>query len=77
MHLASTTSPYLEPQNDVTGVMLNVNLALLPAIAALLWYFGWGVLINIVIASAAALVAEAVMVKLRGRPALPALSPRR
>jgi electron transport complex protein RnfD len=53
--------------------MAEVLLALVPGVAALVWFFGWGVLINIAIAGITALVAEAVMLKLRGRPVMPNL----
>ena len=43
--------------------MLKVLLALLPGIAAYVWFFGAGVLVQLVIASLAALVAEALMLK--------------
>jgi electron transport complex protein RnfD len=74
MRLPATTSTFLEPRNDVTWVMLNVNLALLPTIAALLLYFGWGVLINVTLAIASALACEAGMLALRRRPIRPFLS---
>lgn len=54
--------------------MLQVLLALLPAIAAITWFFGYGLLINLVLASVTALLAEAVVMRMRGRPALPALA---
>ncbi len=58
-------------RRPVRQVMLQVLLALLPGIAAMFWYFGWGVLINILLASLAALATEAAMLKLRGRPLQP------
>lgn len=48
--------------------MLKVLLALLPGIAAYVWFFGAGVLIHLLIASLAALAGEALMLKARGRP---------
>lgn len=48
--------------------MLKVLLALLPGIAAYVWFFGAGVLIHLVVASLAALAGEALMLKARGRP---------
>jgi len=53
--------------------MLQVILALLPGIAAMIWYFGWGLLINIVLAVSSALGFEALVLKLRQRPILPTL----
>ena len=51
--------------------MFNVILALLPAITAYIWMFGWGVMINILLAVSVALVCEAAMLKARGRPLQP------
>jgi electron transport complex protein RnfD len=53
--------------------MLQVVLALIPGIIAMIWYFGWGTLINIGLAVGSALVFEALALKLRNRPALPTL----
>lgn len=49
-------------------VMHQVLLATLPGIAALLWYFGAGVLIQILLAGTAALGSEALALRLRGLP---------
>jgi electron transport complex protein RnfD len=50
-----------------------VLLALLPGTLAMFWYFGWGVLINIVLAVATAVAAEAAVLRLRGRAVGPVL----
>jgi electron transport complex protein RnfD len=47
-------------------VMLQVSLALLPALVAYAWLFGWGVVFNVLIAAATALLSEALVLKLRG-----------
>jgi electron transport complex protein RnfD len=54
--------------------MAEVLLALVPGIVALAWYFGWGVVINVALASVVAVAAEAAVLRLRGRPVGPALS---
>ncbi|RTZ73229.1 MAG: electron transport complex subunit RsxD [Gammaproteobacteria bacterium] len=59
------TSPYGQLPNSVTRLMALVLLALVPGVAALVWYFGWGVMINIVIATTTAVAAEAVILRLR------------
>ena len=69
-----TTSPFIHGDNSVTRVMRQVIYALIPGIICATWFFGWGVLINIVVASITALVTEFVMLKLRDRPAKPFLS---
>ncbi|HEY0634973.1 MAG TPA: electron transport complex subunit RsxD [Gammaproteobacteria bacterium] len=70
---ASISSPHVHGDNSVSRVMLLVALALLPAYGAHLWLFGWGLLINVIVITAAAFATEAVMVKLRGRDALATL----
>ncbi len=48
--------------------MFRVLAALLPGLAAYVWFFGPAILVNITLASAAALAGEAVMLRLRKRP---------
>lgn len=48
--------------------MLQVVYALMPAIAAHVWFFGPGILVQIVLAAAFALGFEALMLRLRKRP---------
>lgn len=67
-------SPYIRKQASVQKVMLAVLIALVPGIAAYVWQVAEVVLVNLLIATIAALVAEAVVLKVRGRPVLPALS---
>ncbi len=66
-------APHIPAQTTVRGVMLQVLLALAPAIVAYVFYFGPGVLVQIILASAFALVLEALMLRLRGRPLGPFL----
>ncbi len=54
--------------------MREVLLALLPGIACAWWFFGWGVIINIVIATLACVLAEAGMLALRGRTVVATVS---
>lgn len=54
--------------------MLKVLLALVPGIIVYAWVFGGGVLITIALATATALAAEAMMLKIRRRPLAPFLS---
>lgn len=58
----------------VTTIMLRVVAAMLPGIAAFIWFFGWGVLVNILLATVTALACEAIMLALRNRPLWPFLS---
>ncbi len=65
----TNNSPYLRKPSSVQIIMFKVLLALVPGIAAYVWLFGAGILVNIALASIAALAGEAFMLKLRGRPA--------
>jgi len=73
MRPAIVSSPFAGRLNRTDQVMLQVILALIPGTLAMVWYFGWGVLINMALASVFALASEALVMWLRGRPALPAL----
>jgi electron transport complex protein RnfD len=68
MPLTTSTSPHVRVPLSVTQVMLQVLLALLPGVVIYVWYFGWGVVINITIATVTALVAETVMLRIRKQP---------
>ncbi len=54
--------------------MRQVLYALAPGTLAMIWYFGWGVLFQILIAIAVALAAEAIVLKVRGMPLRPFLT---
>jgi Na+-translocating ferredoxin:NAD+ oxidoreductase subunit D len=73
MEFQTHSSPHAGRPNRVEKVMLQVILALIPGTIALIYYFGWGVLINAVLAIIAALGFEALIMKLRKRPVLPPL----
>ncbi len=68
MEFPTQSSPYLPVSNDVSGLMRKVILGLIPGALCLFWFFGWGVLFNLVVATLTALLAEAGMLLLRGRP---------
>ena len=74
MRFATYSSPHSPASASVTRVMADVLVAMLPGIAAMVWYFGWGVVVNLVIASVSAVGFEALILKLRKRPILPALT---
>lgn len=74
MRFDTASSPHSVSASSLTKVMSLVLLGLLPGVAALWWYFGWGVIINIILASSTAVVAEAAVLKLRNKPIAPALS---
>ncbi|MGE5469136.1 MAG: RnfABCDGE type electron transport complex subunit D [Ignavibacteria bacterium] len=61
-------SPYFRKPASVRSVMLRVLVALLPGVAAYVWFFGAGILVQIALASAAALAGEAAILRLRDKP---------
>lgn len=69
----SAPAPHLPPRNSVQRTMALVLLALLPGIVAHTWFFGPGIVLQIVLASAFALAFEAAMLRLRERPLRPFL----
>jgi len=66
--ISRASSPHVLRHDGVNQVMLQVLLALIPGIAAMFYFFGWGVLFNLLIASTVALITEAVILKMRKRP---------
>ena len=73
MRFATAPSPHLTPPNSVGRIMLQVLMALIPGALALIWQFGPGTLIHIVIALITAEIAEASILRLRRRPVAPFL----
>ena len=67
-------APFFLKPASVSRVMLTVGAALIPAVAAYVWFFGPGILRSLAVASIAALVFEAAMLKLRGKPVMLFLS---
>jgi electron transport complex protein RnfD len=61
-------APYLLKDVSVSKVMTQVCLALIPGIAAYAWLVGPAILIQLVIASLSALLAEALMLRIQGKP---------
>lgn len=57
--------------NSITRIMLNVLYALIPGIIAYVIFFGWGVVINIIVAVITAIATEIFMLQLRKRPIKP------
>ncbi|MFV0662962.1 RnfABCDGE type electron transport complex subunit D [Denitromonas sp.] len=62
------TSPFVRQPTSVQQVMFTVLVALLPAIGLYVWQFGPGIVVNIVIATLAAVAAEAAVLRLRKKP---------
>lgn len=70
MALIHLSSPHVSKANATARVMRLVLLATLPAIVALTLFFGWGSLIQLIIASSSALIFEAICLALRKRPVM-------
>ncbi|HQC73521.1 MAG TPA: RnfABCDGE type electron transport complex subunit D, partial [Candidatus Competibacteraceae bacterium] len=68
MRFRTITSPHILQDTSVGQVMRRVLYAMLPGIAALLWFFGWGVLLNLLLATVVALAVEALLLLARGKP---------
>ena len=62
------SSPYTHNQRQTSRIMMLVLIAALPGIATQLWFFGWGTLLQIILASVSAIAAEACVLKLRKQP---------
>jgi Na+-translocating ferredoxin:NAD+ oxidoreductase subunit D len=61
-------APYVLKPASVTRVMLTVLVALIPGVVAYVYFFGPGILRILAVASIAALLFEAAMLKIRGKP---------
>jgi len=61
-------SPHILQPASVRSVMVKVLIALVPGIAAYVWFFGAAILVQIALASVTALAAEALMLRLRDKP---------
>ena len=58
-------APHFPPHATISGVMRQVLLALVPGIVAYTWFFGPGILIQILLAVVFALGFETLMLKVR------------
>ncbi|WAJ69496.1 electron transport complex subunit RsxD [Catenovulum adriaticum] len=67
MNFRIASSPHNRLQRKTSDVMLAVALACIPGILAQVWYFGIGVLVQIMLAMAAALIAELICLRQRNR----------
>src|SRR5574343_756759 len=61
-------APFLLKDTSVSQVMTQVCIALVPGIAAYAWLVGPAILVQLVIASLAALVAETAMLRVQKKP---------
>ena len=68
MALLTVTSPHIHQPGNTGGFMRQVIYATLPGLFMLTFFFGYGTLINLLLAIPVALGAEALMLKLRHKP---------
>lgn len=68
MALLNVTSPHLHKPVSTGGFMRQVIYATLPGLFILTYFFGLGVIINVAIACATALICEALILKARNKP---------
>ena len=71
MNNSVASSPFVPSSNSVARIMLLVILCMLPGIIAFNYFYGWGVIINLVIACASAWLFELFMLLLLQRPLKP------
>lgn len=68
MQFPTFSSPHLPGTASVARVMREVLLALVPGMLCAWWFFGWGVIVNVLLAVLTCTAAEALMLALRSRP---------
>lgn len=68
------SSPYVSPSKSLRRLMINVLIGLIPGTVAYAWFFGPGVLVNIILAIIVALMLEALVLRLRGKLIKPHLT---
>lgn len=62
------SSPYTHNRRSTSTIMLLVLAAAIPGLAAQCYFFGWGTLIQVLIAAVAGIGAEAAILRLRKMP---------
>ncbi|HUO83275.1 MAG TPA: electron transport complex subunit RsxD [Gammaproteobacteria bacterium] len=74
MRFATAAPPHYPARTSIALTMRRVLYALVPAAIAHVWYFGSGLLINMLVAAVVAVACEAAVLRLRRRPILPYLT---
>lgn len=62
------SAPHLRGRDDIPRIMWDVVIALVPALAAAAWFFGWYALVLVTVSTVTAVVTEGVIQKLRRVP---------
>ena len=68
MNTLVVSSPHAHRPLSTARVMRSVIIACVPGLLALIWWFGWGVLINVALGVLAAMTTEALFLRARKRP---------
>ncbi len=68
-----TSSPHAHSKKSTKHIMKMVALATIPGLLAQTYFFGWGNIIQVLIAIFTAIASEAVILKFRKRPLAPYL----
>ncbi len=74
MQFETDAFPKKIDNSQLSSLMRDVLIALIPGILVMVWFFGWGVISNLVLATVFALGLEAIMLLIRGRPVVPFIS---
>ena len=74
MLFKTNTSPFFNSNTNVSTIMLQVIFALIPGTIVLFYFYGWGIITNLLLSLFFAVTLEAIALKLRQRPILPFLS---
>ncbi|MDH5517380.1 MAG: electron transport complex subunit RsxD [Gammaproteobacteria bacterium] len=64
---SATSSPHMMRDDGISQLMLQLLFALTPGAIAMFYFFGWGVVFNLIVAISTALIAEAAVLRLRQR----------
>ena len=65
------SSPFLSPSDSLRKLMMQVLMALVPGTLIYVWFFGFGVVVNIVLACLMAIAFEAGILRLRNKAVKP------
>ncbi|CAM4105690.1 electron transport complex subunit RsxD [Pseudoalteromonas byunsanensis] len=74
MKLSMASSPHNHNHKNLSRLMLTVIAACIPGIIAQCYFFGFGVIVQLLLALITASLSEALMLSIRKRPVWPALS---
>ncbi|WP_150137918.1 electron transport complex subunit RsxD [Candidatus Enterovibrio escicola] len=68
MAFSIASRPHYHSNKSIGNIMMRVILCTFPGISTLCYFFGWGVLVQLSLASITSLLAEAIVITIRRRP---------